>query len=162
MAYGPTALADLRKEKKIKCLGRGPDAQWERYGADAIITSRNSDMIRIRNPVSEHAMELRGREVCRKSAYGGKAQRLPPLGLTLLAFRCLQIGNLTCPTLRIKPHIDIAIKGRIRPVDHPSVDVEQIRAANRAYRHKQKRNMPDHQVTAAFQQIDCEKMGAAG
>jgi Fic family protein len=24
------ALADLRKEKKIKCLGRGPDAQWER------------------------------------------------------------------------------------------------------------------------------------
>jgi CRP-like cAMP-binding protein len=24
------ALSDLRKEKKIKCLGRGPDAQWER------------------------------------------------------------------------------------------------------------------------------------
>ena len=24
------ALADLRKEKKIRCLGRGPDAQWER------------------------------------------------------------------------------------------------------------------------------------
>lgn len=24
------ALADLRKERKIKCLGRGPDAQWER------------------------------------------------------------------------------------------------------------------------------------
>lgn len=24
------ALADLRKQKKIKCLGRGPDAQWER------------------------------------------------------------------------------------------------------------------------------------
>ncbi|MBI3611373.1 MAG: Fic family protein [Nitrospirae bacterium] len=24
------ALAELRKEKKIKCLGRGPDAQWER------------------------------------------------------------------------------------------------------------------------------------
>lgn len=26
------ALADLRKEKKIRCLGRGPDAQWERRG----------------------------------------------------------------------------------------------------------------------------------
>jgi Fic family protein len=24
------ALSDLRKEKKVKCLGRGPDAQWER------------------------------------------------------------------------------------------------------------------------------------
>ncbi len=24
------ALADLRKEKKIRCLGRGPDAKWER------------------------------------------------------------------------------------------------------------------------------------
>jgi len=24
------ALADLRKEKKIRCLGRGPDARWER------------------------------------------------------------------------------------------------------------------------------------
>ena len=26
------ALADLRKEGKVKCLGRGPDAQWERSG----------------------------------------------------------------------------------------------------------------------------------
>jgi Fic family protein len=26
------ALADLRREKKIRCLGRGPDAQWERIG----------------------------------------------------------------------------------------------------------------------------------
>ena len=26
------ALADLRKEKKIRCLGRGPDAQWQRAG----------------------------------------------------------------------------------------------------------------------------------
>src|SRR4030043_383555 len=24
------ALSDLRKEKKVKCLGRGPDAEWER------------------------------------------------------------------------------------------------------------------------------------
>ena len=24
------ALADLRKEKKVRCLGRGPDAEWER------------------------------------------------------------------------------------------------------------------------------------
>ena len=24
------ALSDLRKERKVKCLGRGPDAQWER------------------------------------------------------------------------------------------------------------------------------------
>ncbi len=24
------ALADMRKEKKIRCLARGPDAQWER------------------------------------------------------------------------------------------------------------------------------------
>ena len=26
------ALADLRREKKVRCLGRGPDAQWERVG----------------------------------------------------------------------------------------------------------------------------------
>lgn len=26
------ALADLRKEKKVRCLGRGPDASWERIG----------------------------------------------------------------------------------------------------------------------------------
>jgi len=26
------ALSDLRKEKKLRCLGRGPDAQWERIG----------------------------------------------------------------------------------------------------------------------------------
>ena len=24
------AFADLRKEKKVRCLGRGPDAEWER------------------------------------------------------------------------------------------------------------------------------------
>jgi hypothetical protein len=24
------ALAELKKERKIRCLGRGPDAQWER------------------------------------------------------------------------------------------------------------------------------------
>ena len=24
------ALADLRREGKVKCLGRGPDAEWER------------------------------------------------------------------------------------------------------------------------------------
>lgn len=24
------ALADLRKEKVVRCLGRGPDARWER------------------------------------------------------------------------------------------------------------------------------------
>lgn len=24
------ALSDLRKEKKVRCLGRGPDAEWER------------------------------------------------------------------------------------------------------------------------------------
>jgi hypothetical protein len=23
------ALADMRKEKKVRCLGRGPDAEWE-------------------------------------------------------------------------------------------------------------------------------------
>jgi Fic family protein len=27
------ALADLRKEKKVRCLGRGPDAAWERIGS---------------------------------------------------------------------------------------------------------------------------------
>lgn len=27
------ALADLKKERKIRCLGRGPDAQWERIEA---------------------------------------------------------------------------------------------------------------------------------
>lgn len=26
------ALADLRKQRKLKCLGRGPDAQWQRIG----------------------------------------------------------------------------------------------------------------------------------
>lgn len=26
------ALADLRREKAVRCLGRGPDAQWERLG----------------------------------------------------------------------------------------------------------------------------------
>jgi hypothetical protein len=24
------ALAELKKKRKIRCLGRGPDAQWER------------------------------------------------------------------------------------------------------------------------------------
>lgn len=24
------ALADLRREKRVRCLGRGPDAEWER------------------------------------------------------------------------------------------------------------------------------------
>jgi hypothetical protein len=24
------ALADLKRERKVRCLGRGPDAQWER------------------------------------------------------------------------------------------------------------------------------------
>ena len=28
------ALADLKKQRKIKCLGRGPDAQWERIEGD--------------------------------------------------------------------------------------------------------------------------------
>ena len=23
------ALSDMRKEKKVRCLGRGPDAEWE-------------------------------------------------------------------------------------------------------------------------------------
>lgn len=28
------ALADLKREKKVRCLGRGPDAQWERIGRE--------------------------------------------------------------------------------------------------------------------------------
>jgi len=45
---------------------------------------------------------------------------------------------------------------------HPSVDMERMRAANRAYRRAQRRDRPNQQVTAAFQQIDGEKIGAAG